>query len=162
MRTHALRRGMTAGAIVLLALVSGCRSGEPVPRQGEWGQRRTDVSCRNDKKEITDDRYDLNDDGKPEAFLIMRCQDKKDPEWHLLEVLPSSDPAADPVQFVLQTDQGSIDQLCFIRGTAIYRFTVGDKSAVRQIRWPLNAPKPVEAPRPDLEGCPSPIPPAGR
>ncbi|WP_127502531.1 hypothetical protein [Actinoplanes solisilvae] len=165
MMMRVLRKGIWVGVVVVLAFMSGCGPEDPAGQmKDERAEARdADAGYRVDTVDTKYEYYDLDYDGKPEEFLLMKCKDPKDPQWHLFEIVRGgSDSETDPVKLVLQTDRGSVDHVCFIDGTAIYRFTVGGRSTVKQIRWPAGAPQPVETPRRDLEGCPSPVSPSDR
>lgn len=146
---------ITVGTLALLT-VHGCSDPPASIRASKWDDlRRSDISCI-DGVHVTADYYDLDGDGRDEAFLTMRCAAKTDPPGDQLEVVPGgADPATvHPTKLVLQMPRAVVDHLCFTAGSAIYRVTVAGESKVWQIRWPEHKPAPSKPTPGPPDGCP--------
>jgi hypothetical protein len=153
-----MRRLSPVMAIATLAFLAGCGPGDPGPiRESNWSEiRRSDVSCIG-KVTMTADYYDLNGDGRDEAFLTMRCDDKNDPPGDQFEVFAGGTDPADthPTKLVLQMPQAVVDRVCFRNQVAIYQVTTADgRSKIWQVRWKKDDPGPGKPTPGPVHGCP--------
>ena len=145
-------------SIAVVGLLAGCDLGtRTTPAETNWPSvRAADISCFDDPV-VHEDHYDLNEDGRDEVFLVMKCKTPEEPPGDQLEVIAGNeDPdSAHPTKLVLQMpDPAVVDRLCFRGGAAIYRVTRAGKAKVWQVKWPKDHAKPGPPTAGPAHGCP--------